>query len=159
MGTHYKGKAIEIRALDAYVKLLRCTETIRAGLLGRLRQLGLSEHQFGVLEALWHLGPLAQCELGRKLLTSRPNVTLVVDQLEQRGLVRRERSIDDRRWVRVHLTADGGSLIERIFPGHAAAIAGEFSVLAPSEQEELARLCRKLGLAARKNAQPARPSR
>jgi MarR family transcriptional regulator, 2-MHQ and catechol-resistance regulon repressor len=146
MGTHYRGKPREIRALDAYIKLLRCAATLERKGLARLRALDLSENQFGVLETLWHLGPLAQCDIGRKLLTSRPNVTLVVDELERRGLVRRERSAEDRRSVRVHLTGSGRKLIERIFPEHAAAIAREFSALSSAEQEELARLCRKLGL-------------
>jgi hypothetical protein len=43
------------------------------------------------------------------------------------------------------LTQPGRRLIERVFPGHARAIEREMSNLAPREQEELRRLCRKLG--------------
>src|SRR5579864_8641900 len=99
MGTHFSGKPQEMRALDAYVKLSRCTSSLERRLTVTLRRTDLSENQFGALEALLHLGPLAQCDLGQKLLTSRPNVTAVVDQLESEGLVRRERSTEDRRSV------------------------------------------------------------
>jgi MarR family 2-MHQ and catechol resistance regulon transcriptional repressor len=145
MGTHFKGPAAVVRALDAFVKLARCATTIGARMELQLRERGFTENQFGVLEALLHVGPLAQCDLGRKLLTSRPNVTLVVDQLEERGLVRRVRSIRDRRSIAVHLTPEGRRLIEKEFPPHAAAITEAFSPLSAAEQVELGRLCRKLG--------------
>ena len=56
-------------------------------------------------------------------------------------------SDDDRRNVTVHLTTDGRRLIKTVFPRHAAAIAEAFSVLTATEQDELARLTKRLGLA------------
>jgi MarR family 2-MHQ and catechol resistance regulon transcriptional repressor len=102
--------------------------------------------QFGTLEALLHLGPLCQCDLSKKLLKSSGNVTMVVDNLEKRGLVERQREGEDRRFVTVHLTEEGRRLISEIFPDHVTAIVDEMSILTGPEQEELGRLCRKLGL-------------
>jgi MarR family 2-MHQ and catechol resistance regulon transcriptional repressor len=146
VGTHYRGRPAEIRALDVHIKMMRATNAVRARLDGHLRTLDLTEKQLGVLEALLHLGPLQQHELGDKLLVSRANVTLIVDQLSRRGWVRRERRRDDRRCILVHLTAAGRRAIETIFPDHLAEIVGVFSGLTAPEQRELARLCRKLGL-------------
>jgi MarR family 2-MHQ and catechol resistance regulon transcriptional repressor len=146
VGTKYKGTGAEVRALDAYIRLERAAESVGARLAGLPAEAGLTDGQFGVLEALFHLGPLHQRELGAKLLRSGGNITVVVDNLEKRGLVRRERRVDDRRFVTVHLTAAGRGLIRRIFPRHVAAIVRELSVLTPDEQEELGRLCRKVGL-------------
>lgn len=148
MGTHYRGARDEVRALDAYVKLLRAAGTVGGRIASDLRKLSLTESQFGILEMLLHLGPLRQCDIGTKLLISRANVTLVVDQLADRGWVRRERDAADRRSNVVHLTAEGRRRIERLFPGHARRIAALLSALSASEQEALGRLCRKLGLAA-----------
>jgi MarR family 2-MHQ and catechol resistance regulon transcriptional repressor len=147
MPTRHRGTAEESRALDAYVKLLRAAESVTARLSAGIAAAGLTGSQFGALEALLHRGPMCQRELGEKLLKSSGNITVVVDNLEKRGLVRRERETGDRRFVTVHLTEEGERLIARIFPGHAAAVAREMSVLTVAEQEELARLCRKLGLA------------
>jgi MarR family 2-MHQ and catechol resistance regulon transcriptional repressor len=108
-------------------------------------RLGLTDSQFGVLEALLPLGPVAQHELSRALFTGRANITTVVDNLERRGLVQRVRDTADRRHVTVHLTAEGRALIEDRFPGHVAAIVEEFSVLSAAEQGELGRVCKKLG--------------
>ncbi len=146
MGTHYQGRPAEVRALNAYIKLTRATSSVGARLVRRLADHGLTATQLGVLEALLHLGPLGQRGLGEKLLMSGANITTVVDNLERRGLVRRERSEDDRRNVTVHLTTGGRRLITKVFPGHAASIAEAFSVLTAAEQDELARLAKKLGL-------------
>jgi MarR family transcriptional regulator, 2-MHQ and catechol-resistance regulon repressor len=146
MGTHYRGRPAEVRALDAFIKLTRATSSVGARLAQRVADAGLTATQLGVLEALLHLGPLRQRVLGEKLLMSGGNITTVVDNLERRRLVRRERHDDDRRNVTVHLTAEGRRLIAGYFPAHAAAIAEELSVLSAAEQEELARLAKKLGL-------------
>jgi MarR family 2-MHQ and catechol resistance regulon transcriptional repressor len=124
---------------------MRAASSVSARLGGSISEAGLTESQFGALEALYHLGPLHQCELGEKLLRSGGNITLVVDNLEKRGLVRRERETDDRRFVTVHLTDNGRRLVARIFPRHVARVVEEMKVLTPAEQEELGRLCRKLG--------------
>ena len=105
----------------------------------------LTETQFGVLEALRHLGSMAQCELAGKLLKSNGNITMVIDNLEKRGLVQRQADKNDRRISRIVLTVTGQQLIDEIFPMHAAAVAEEFSILSPEEQRELSRLLRKLG--------------
>jgi MarR family 2-MHQ and catechol resistance regulon transcriptional repressor len=155
MGTRYVGKPAEVRALDAYIKLMRATDTVQANLDRRLAALNLTENQFGVLDVLLHLGPLPQRDIGAKLFTSGGNVTVVVDNLEKRRLVRRVRDQADRRLITVHLTAEGRRLAERVLPGHVAAIVEEFSRLTAGEQEELARLCKKLGVQGRAPARAA----
>ena len=147
MGTHYRGRPAEVRALDLLIKLSRCASALSDRLEEPLREQGFSATQFGLLEALLHLGPLEPCELGPKLLTSRPNVVLLVDQLERRGLVRRVPVAHDRRRVLVELTAKGRRVIENTFANHLSRVVAEVSRLSASEQEELARLCRKLGKA------------
>lgn len=145
MGTHYRGEAREVRALDALIKLVRCTTSLSARLEARLRDDGFTGNQFGLLEALFHLGPLEPCELGPKLLTSRTNVVLLIDRLEADGLVRRTPVERDRRRVLVKLTAEGRRVIGKVFTRHVGQLVEELSVLSAAEQEELARLCKRLG--------------
>jgi MarR family transcriptional regulator, 2-MHQ and catechol-resistance regulon repressor len=136
------------RALDAYIKLMRASDAVNARLAQGLAPTGVTPPQLAVLEALLHLGPLHACDLGRKLLRSGANVTTVVDNLEKAGLVARERGREDRRYVVVALTASGRRTIQKVFPAHAARIASLLGALTPPELETLARLCKKLGLAA-----------
>ena len=142
----YRGSRQEARALNAYVKLMRAAETITTRVHKHLAAFGLTLSQFAVLEALYHLGPLYQREIGQKLLKSSGNITMVIDNLEKRGFVRRDRKKEDRRFLNVRLTGEGFELISKVFPPHAAVITREMSVLSAGEQETLARLCKKLGL-------------
>jgi MarR family 2-MHQ and catechol resistance regulon transcriptional repressor len=140
----YAGTPPERLALRTFVRLVRAANEMSARLHQPLAAAGLNESQFGVLEALLHLGPLHQRELARKILRTSGSVTLVVDHLEQRGLVRRERGATDRRFIKVHLTRSGESLVRGLFPEHAARLAEEMTALTEGEQRELGRLCRRL---------------
>ena len=72
------------RALDTFVKLRRAVNAIGARLNpALLKEHRLTESQFGVLEALYHKGPMAQARLCEKLLVSGSNLTTVVDNLER----------------------------------------------------------------------------
>jgi MarR family transcriptional regulator, 2-MHQ and catechol-resistance regulon repressor len=146
--SRYRGDRVERLALSTYLKLTRASETLWNRLAPGLQDHDLTPSQFGVLEALHHLGPMHQCDLGARILKSSGNMTLVIDNLEKRGLVRRERSAEDRRFIRVHLTDAGERLIRRVFPVHADAITRRLAVLTQEEQRALGNLCRKLGAVA-----------
>ena len=133
------------RALGAYVKLVRAAETATARIHRHLADVGLTPSQFGVLEALMSLGPLCQKDLGEKILKSSGNITLVIDNLEKRELVSRERGTVDRRFVTVSLTEKGAHLIQAIFPRHVQAVEDEMAILTAGEQDTLGNLCRTLG--------------
>ena len=146
MGTHYQGTAKEVLALNAYIKLMRAVDSVKKRIDERDTVGKLRGSPFGTLEMLFHVGPLQQKEIGEKLLISKSNVVAIIDRLEKRGLVRRERSVEDRRCIFVHLTEKGQTLVEQILPGHVAAITEAMSYLTVTEQQEFSVLCRKLGL-------------
>ena len=147
MPTKYRGNEQEVRALSALITLLRAAEAFTSCLHRELAGRRLTLSQFGVLEALLHLGPLCQGELAAKLLRSCASMTAVVEGLEKRRLVVRQRTEEDKRFVRVALTGAGRRLIGDLFPGHARTVTRLFRILSAKEQEELRRLCRKLGTA------------
>lgn len=146
MPTHYPGSDEEKRALNAYIRLTRAVEALSARLLSSDKLEGLTTSQLGVLDTLHYLGPMVQKDLAGKILKSSGNLTLVIDNLEKRGLVRRERQSKDKRFVTVCLTEDGRALIERVMPGHVGEIRAAMSALSPEEQQTLGDLCKKLGL-------------
>lgn len=111
-----------------------------------LAEADLTLSQFGTLEVLHHLGPLNQRSIGEKLLKSGGNITMVIDNLEKCGHVKRKRDPKDRRAVLIHLTPQGKEFIEDFFPKHLEKIKEEFSVLTEEEKDTLAEICKKLGL-------------
>lgn len=149
MANRHRGSDEERTALDAWVKLARAASTVGVRAHGWVaRERGLTETQFAVLEALYHCGAMTHTQLSGRILMSGSNVTTVVDNLERKGWVCRERDARDRRVAVVGLTPEGRALIEEIFPEHARGVAEIFAVLSAEEQRELARLCRKLGCSA-----------
>ena len=148
MGSRHRGPIEEVRALNAFIALSRATGSVESRTHAVMAEAGLTESQFGVLEALFHLGPLCAAELAKKVLRSRGNLTLVIANLERDGLVERTTRAEDRRYRSVELTEKGKKLIKSIFPSHARLIVETMSALSPRELDELRRLCRKLGLAA-----------
>ena len=145
MPTHYRGSKRDRAALNAYINLVRASETVLDRMSADLDEKGLTLAQFGVLEALLYLGPMHQRELSRKLLRSGGDVTYVINNLELQGWVRRERVVRDRRRILIRLTRRGRILIKRVFPAHVKAIRREFGRLSLEQQENLRQLCRSLG--------------
>lgn len=146
MPTKYQGTEEVKRALNVYIKLQRAAETVLNNTNAHLSSHDLTTSQFGVLEALYHLGTLSQVDLAQKLLKSTGNMTIVLKNLEKRDLISRERDSEDNRYMKVCLTGAGRTLLESILSQHVAGIVEEMSVLTADEQNQLARLCRKLGL-------------
>jgi MarR family 2-MHQ and catechol resistance regulon transcriptional repressor len=145
MGTKYQGTPEEINALDSYIKLTRASESVFSRTTAHLSDYGITDSQFAVLEALYHLGTLSQVELAQKLLKSTGNMTMVLKNLEKQNLICRERSQQDQRYIHVSLTDVGRELIARIMPVHVQGIVEAMSVLTAEEQTMLGELSRKLG--------------
>lgn len=144
MPNHHQGTDEERHTLDTYVKLSRALATIDADIHRPLADHGLTSSRFGILEALMHLGPLNQRQLGQKILRSSGNVTVVIDHLERAGLVARSRT-NDRRQVLIALTDAGRYAIEAAYPEHVARIMRAFTPLNHQQQTTLATLAKQLG--------------
>jgi MarR family 2-MHQ and catechol resistance regulon transcriptional repressor len=142
-----RGAPRDALALGTLLKLARAHDTLAAALQREAEAHGLTLPQLAVLEALLHLGPMSQGELGRKLLRSQPNMTAALSALQALGWVSRERKPEDRRVLVVSLTPEGREVVAEAFAAHAHATTALLGALSAPEQEELGRLCRKLGLA------------
>ncbi|MEO8336755.1 MAG: MarR family transcriptional regulator [bacterium] len=146
MPTRYNGTPSEILALNTLIKLNRSVNALQAHLIPLIQKdFGITESQFAVLEALYHLGPLSQGQLCQKILRSGSNLTTVVDNLERNSLVRRDRDEEDRRVQIVTLTEQGRVIIAAALPEHVERVTKTFEILTEDEQKELGRICRKLG--------------
>jgi MarR family 2-MHQ and catechol resistance regulon transcriptional repressor len=142
--TLYKGNNQEVQALDAFINLLRAADRVSSLAHRELTTVKLSVSQFGVLEALYHRGPMCQKEIAKKILKSTGNITMVIDNLEKRGLVKRQRNEDDRRFFTIHLMPKGEEIINGYFPDHVRKITAIMGALNDEELQLLKQICRKL---------------
>ena len=135
-------------ALKLFVVLARARASVEAHLHANVGAHGLTLTEFGILEVLYHKGPLLLGEVQKRILVSSGGVTYLVDRLEEKGLVERRACTEDRRARYAALTPQGEALIARIFPQHAELIRELMSALSLEEQRLAADLLRRLGRAA-----------
>jgi MarR family 2-MHQ and catechol resistance regulon transcriptional repressor len=146
MGTKYKGTKKEVNTLNSFIKLTRAADSVRSRVSSIINTSEVTESQFYVLDSLYHSGPLTQKNIGEKVFRSGGNITLVIDNLEKQGYVKRVRGTEDRRYFTIHLTKAGKNLMDKIFPDFLSAIKEEMNVLGDSEHKQLQELCKKVGL-------------
>jgi MarR family transcriptional regulator, 2-MHQ and catechol-resistance regulon repressor len=133
--------------LRTYTQMMRATDAVTTKMHRHLSDHSLTISQFGVLEALYHKGPLCQRDIGLKILKTSGNMTTVIDNLEKRGLVIREKDMNDRRRISLKLTEKGFDLINTIFPIHAKIAEQAFSVMNTTELATFGNLLKKIGKA------------
>ena len=109
-----------------------------------LGRAGLGDSDFRVLEVLLHKGPLPVNTIGPKVWLTPGSISVAVDRLEKKALVKRKNT-EDRRVRLVELTPKGRALITRVFRKHVAAMEEAAGVLSKEERLILLRLLKKLG--------------
>jgi MarR family 2-MHQ and catechol resistance regulon transcriptional repressor len=132
------------QAVAAYSQLSKTANIVSTEVHRPLGRHKLTVSQFGVLEALYKLGPMYQRDLAREIVKTTGNITTVIDNLEKNDLVRREREAKDRRYFMIVLTEKGEKLIKKIYPAHAKQVEQVMKRLTKAEQERLQKLCEKL---------------
>ena len=136
---------LDFRAMAVVSNLFRASAAVRRKMEAEVLAADrLSWTSFVVLWVLWVWGEMESRDLAAAVGISRPTSTGVVKTLEGRGLVRRSKSAEDGRMVRVSLRPAGRKKIEALFPRFNAREAEMTSHLAPGEQEALAALLRSM---------------
>lgn len=110
---------------------------------------GLCLSDFAVLEVLLHKGSLPISTIGEKVLLTNASMTSAVDRLEERSLVRRLNSGEDRRVRLVELTACGHQLIEDVFGRHEQEIERMMAGVGGSERSAMRAGLKTIGLTAK----------
>jgi MarR family transcriptional regulator, 2-MHQ and catechol-resistance regulon repressor len=136
----------QARALKLYVVLSRASAAVNAAARRDIARHGLTTAEFGVAEALYHLGPMLLNEVQRKILVSSGGMTYLVDRLEKRGIVERRGCPEDRRAIYAALTPEGERFMASIFPDHAECITKALTGLSEEEQRAATMLLKKLGM-------------
>lgn len=146
------------RALRLFVVLTRSFASVAEHTRRDIVRHGLSVSEFGVLELLYHKGPIPLGEVASRMLMTTGSITYVMDQLKKKELVRRVACPKDRRRWYAELTEKGQKLLQTIFPPHAEAIRQAMAGLSAEEQETATALLKRLGLTAQEALPPSPPS-
>jgi MarR family 2-MHQ and catechol resistance regulon transcriptional repressor len=110
-----------------------------------LRETGIDDTDFRILEVLLNKGPLPVNTIGPKVNLTPGSISVAVDRLLARGLVSRVESREDRRVRVVSLTSKGKELIAPVFRKHAAEIGNVFADATPKEVRTFEMILKKIG--------------
>jgi DNA-binding MarR family transcriptional regulator len=101
---------------EAYLSLWRTYDRLKSVEEEMFSSVDLSAQQYNTLRLLEavHPGTMPTSSLGNKLISRAPDMTRLLDRLEERSLVHRERRSDNRRVVEVGITATGLQLLQEL---------------------------------------------
>jgi DNA-binding MarR family transcriptional regulator len=104
------------REQEAYLSLLRTADALQARVEARLKEFGLTGTQYNALRILRGAGPegLPCREIGERMITRDPDITRLLNRLEDRGFVERTRARHDRRVIYGKITAAGLKLLREM---------------------------------------------
>jgi MarR family transcriptional regulator, organic hydroperoxide resistance regulator len=137
-----QGKPFRSRGQEVVVALLRTADLVRRVVARTLEPYDITPQQYNVLRILRGAGEqgLPTLEIAERMIEQAPGITRLLDRLEAKGLVRRERCREDRRQVLCWLTAPGLELVERLDAPVDSADVEAVASLSPEDQERLLRL-------------------
>ena len=137
-----QGKPFRSRGQEVVVALLRTADLVRRAVSQAVETHDITLQQYNVLRILRGAGEkgLPTLEIADRMIEHAPGVTRLLDRLEAKGLVRRERCREDRRQVLCWLTPAGLELVERLDEPVDNADVEAVAQLTPEDQEKLLRL-------------------
>ena len=127
---------------EAFLGMQRTASLLMQALGRELRRHDLTPPLYNVLRILRGAGPdaLTCGEIGERLVSPGPDVTRLLDRLEQRDLVTRLRDAEDRRIVRARITKKGIALLDELDEPVKETLAALLGHLGPKKLQTLSRL-------------------
>ncbi|MEB3198558.1 MAG: MarR family transcriptional regulator [Candidatus Sericytochromatia bacterium] len=127
----------DVSLVPVFRALMTCHAQVSRVAARYIESLGLTPSQFDVIVTLGDTPGMTCSELGRRTLISKGTLTPVLDRLEARGLVTRQRGETDARQVRVALTPAGDAEYRRVFLPHVAQLRTHLDRLSADRQAAL----------------------
>ncbi len=134
------------RAQEAFLGLLRTADLAKNRFSDLFASEDVTFQQYNVLRILRGAGPagLPTLEIGSRMIERTPGITRILDRLEAKGWVRRERSSQDRRQVWCRISPRGLALLERLDAPVDANDRAIFESMEEADVEDLLRILDRL---------------
>lgn len=141
--TSAERRMLENRAL---VELRRGSNQWIASLASLLKPHGLTESQYNILRILRGAQPDGLCvqEISGRMVAQAPDMTRLLDRLEEQQLVTREHGRKDRRMVQIRVTDEGLALLGKLDEPFESWRSNAFSVLTQEELRGLVQILSKV---------------
>lgn len=132
-----QNKPFESPVEEAFVAVVKTADLLLRLLDRKLIGLGLSRQQYNVLRIVRGAGPtgIPTLTIGERLIECAPGMTRLLDRMEEKGTVRRERCKQDRRQVLCYITGRGEQLLKQVEPLVEGLAERSFEQFQPGELE------------------------
>jgi DNA-binding MarR family transcriptional regulator len=129
-----------------FVAFLQIADTLGAQAEQVIKTAGLTAAQYNVLRILRGAGRdgLACREIGERMISRDPDITRLLDRMEKRNLITRERQSDDRRVVKTYVTPEGLELLKTLDRPVSALHKRQFQDFPPAKLRILAALLEEI---------------
>jgi DNA-binding MarR family transcriptional regulator len=140
--TPVRGGRFDTPEQEVYLNLWRTYDCLKAVEDQLFDQFDLSPQQYNALRLLKAAGStgLQTLALARRLISRSPDITRMLDRLEKRGLISRERKSENRRVVEVVITEGGLDLLAKMSDPVRQMHRQQLSHLNESQQKQLTEL-------------------
>lgn len=120
-----------------WIALVRAEKAVVGALIKALQPLDLKIAQLDMLMNIYRHPGMSQHDLARKLLVGRSNITMLLPQMEQRGLLTRENDAKDKRVMRLTLTTEGETLLMEALHIYSGLIERVMAQSSPTECDRM----------------------
>lgn len=140
---------------EAFLAILKTSDVLRRRVSQLLEPHEVTPQQYNVLRILRGAGPagIPTLAIGERLVEETPGMTRLLDRMEAKKLVRRERCLHDRRQVLCYITQEGLSILEALDPHVAKADSHLLGKLSDSNLETLLSLLEEVRASAESDSQ------
>lgn len=144
-----KMKTSEKEFLKLTTVLFRTMQNVEAVIKKDIQSHHLNTSEFGAMELLYNRGAQPMQSMASRLLMASSSMTYVIDQLEKKGMIKRNPSDDDKRVIMVELTDEGKDFFDKIFPKHVQTLTTMYQNLNDEEIHTIIETLKKIGYQAK----------
>ena len=130
---------------EVYLSLWRTYDRLKAIEDELFGEWQITSQQYNVLRILQAAAPdsVPTLQISNRLISRAPDITRMLDKLQQNGWVRRVRTEEDRRTVLVEITTEGLELLEKLQEPVKSLHVSQLGHLSPTDRSTLCRLLQK----------------
>lgn len=146
MSSSFHKKFDALAEAGLFVAFMQIADTLGAQAEQVVKTAGLTAAQYNVLRILRGAGSagLACREIGERMISRDPDITRLLDRMEKRNLITRERQSDDRRVVKTYVTPEGLEVLKNLDRPVSALHKRQFQGIAPAKLKILAAMLEEI---------------
>jgi DNA-binding MarR family transcriptional regulator len=130
-----------------FVAILKSADFLSQEVDRLIKSAGLTSAQYNVLRILRGAEPkgLPCRAIGERMISRDPDMTRMLDRMEKRGLITRQRETEDRRVVTTRITAEGLKILKRLDHPVQEIHKKQFQHISPAQLRLLSDLLEEVG--------------